>query len=63
MCVWLNTQLPERVWVFVLQTLGPKAKFEGLGGPLGERANVGPWQPWRLSTYNQVLIKQKRTIE
>ena len=50
-----NTQLPERLWVFVLQTLGPKAEFEGRDGPLGKRANVRPRQRWWLSTY----IKQK----
>ncbi len=48
-----STQLPERVWVFVLQTLGPKAEFEGRDGPLGEMANVGPWQRWWLSAYNK----------
>ena len=28
-CVLLATQLPERVWVVVLQTFRSKAEFEG----------------------------------
>ena len=52
-CVLLATQLPERVWVVVLQTLRSKAEFEGRDGPLGEMANVGPRQRWWLSTYNK----------